>query len=222
MLARSSCQTFRSALQTRTINANQAGEAASSDPGCCSQSRLSAPLPIPPGTFSYNCYKHLRGNSVFFGSAEYCSLFLLITRHSAAHPASRSRWGKVGICKTNREIWRDALFSHSVAALGCLWLNKKNLFSFSLSFFFLPLSSCFLPHEGTAWSLSPGNPKSRVSLGEGGKRAGITWPDGGIILVTKVHINYKNSYSNLGNLSFLLNQLIKQHHSFPSLRVRRV
>lgn len=157
---------------------------------------------------------------MFFGSAEYCSLFLLITRHSAAHPASRSV-GKVGICKTNREIWRDALFSHSVAALGCLWLNKKNLFSFSLSFSSSPSRVAFSP-RGHSMVPFPREPQKQGELGRRGERAGITWPDGGIILVTKVHINYKNSYSNLGNLSFLLNQLIKEHHSFPSLRVRRV
>lgn len=112
MLARSSCQTFRSALQTRTINANQAGEAASSDPGC-SQSRLSA-LPIPPGTFSYNRYKHLRGNSVFFGGAEL--LFSVPFNYSAfSRSSGLGSVGKVRICKTNREIWRDALFSRSVA-----------------------------------------------------------------------------------------------------------
>lgn len=49
--------------------------------------RLSA-RPSPPGTFSYNCYKQRRGNSSFLASRGYCSLFLLITRHSAAHPAS--------------------------------------------------------------------------------------------------------------------------------------
>lgn len=34
MLARSSCQTLRSALQTRTINANQAGEQPARNHGC--------------------------------------------------------------------------------------------------------------------------------------------------------------------------------------------
>lgn len=134
MLARSSCQTFRSALQTRTINANQAGEAGSSYPGC-SQSRLSA-LPIPPGTFSYNCYKHLKGNSVFFGSAEYCSLFLLInySAFSGSSGLLGDRWGKWGFVKQIGKNWRDALFSNSVAVLGCVGLNEKKLFNFSLSF----------------------------------------------------------------------------------------
>lgn len=114
-------------------------------------------------------------------------------------------------------------FPHSVAALGYLQLNRRSPFNFSLAFSSFPPPLCvafYLRGQGLV-PLPQGTPKAgRAREKRGESRNYLTgwWYNP----CYKVHINYKNSYSNLRNLSFLLNQLIKEHHSFPSLRVRRV